>query len=240
MKKLFLIFPVVIAVFSSCVMNVHSADRAVMLEENEAEFMAYTTGNFGGGIGTEFNIGGGLGARLGMSDNFTFGTSADFNFNSVNTSLVDNIFYGQVSLDQKFSVVKDIFAVKIKEGIFINNYFGTVEQNATTGLYEFVSREKIIPFISPSLLFSPEGRLTKKWQLTIGLNSIIGLRYGRTPWTIGGTLLFDYAEKKDKFLTGFELGTGMQTLVNDGEVFYLSLGFFFSKFKKTTPRPPVN
>ncbi len=239
MKKLFLILPIVIAAFSSCVMNIHSADRAVMLEENEVELIAYTTGDVGGGLGTEFNIGAGLGARLGMSDNFTFGISGDFNFNSTNADWVDNIFYGQVSIDQKISVVKDIFAIKVKEGIFINNYFGTVKQNAATGLFEFVSREKIIPYISPSLLFSPEGRLTKKWQLTIGLNSFIGLREGHTPWTLGGTLLFDYAENKDKFLTGFELGGGIQTLVNDGGVIYLSLGFFFSKFKKTTPRPPV-
>ncbi|NOQ74580.1 MAG: hypothetical protein GQ574_21390 [Crocinitomix sp.] len=239
MKKCLLILPIISIILSSCMMNVHSADRAVMLDENEAEILTYATGNVGGGLGTEYNFGTGIGGRIGVTDKFTFGTSADFNINSTKPDWVDRVFYGQISLDQKFSLVKDLFAIKFKEGIFINNYFGTIHKNGSTGLYEFVSQEVVIPYISTSLLISPEGRKTKKWQLTFGLNSFLGLREGHMPWTVGASLLFDYADQKDKFLTGFELGGGIQTIVVDGSVIYLSLGIFFSKFKKTGTRSPM-
>ncbi|MFT5818877.1 MAG: hypothetical protein ACI8ZM_000098 [Crocinitomix sp.] len=239
MIRILFVFLLFGGTLSGCVMNTHSADRAVMLEHNEAEILAYAGGSLSGGLLFEYNVGIGLGGRIGMSDNFMFGASADLNYNSHKPEWVDNILYGQVSIEQKLSIVKDIFAIKLKEGIFINNFYGTISENPTTGLYAFVSQEPVIPYISPSLLISPEGRKTKKWQLTIGLNSTIGLRSGLNPWTVGGSLLFDYADQKDKFLTGFELGGGIQRLVKDGDVVYLSLGIFFSKFKKVTPRPSL-
>jgi hypothetical protein len=224
---------IVALIISSCAMNVHSVDRAVMLEKKETETVVYSGVNIVGGIATEYNLGLGLGGRIGITDNFTFGASADINYNSREKQWVDHIFYGQVSIEQKFALVQDIFAIKFKEGIFLNNYFGTIKKSEATGQYEFVRREVVIPYLSPSIYISPEGRKeNKKWQLTIGFNSIFGLRSGLEPWTVGTSLLFDYSGNKSKYLTGFELGGGVQRLVLDGEVIYLSVGLFFSSFKK--------
>ena len=210
MRLKLLLIGIFAAFISSCGMNVHSVDRAVMLEKKETETVVYAGANAIGGIAAEYNIGLGLGGRIGITDNFTFGTSVDFSYNSRQKQWVDHIFYGQVSIEQKVALVQDIFSIKFKEGIFLNNYFGTIKKSEVTGQYEFVRKEVVIPYLSPSIYISPEGRKeNKKGQLTIGFNSIFGLRGGLEPWTVGTSLLFDYSGNKSKYLTGFELGGGV-------------------------------
>jgi hypothetical protein len=95
MKKRLLVIIVSVGLLSSCMMSANSLDRAVMLEKNEAEYMVYGSGN-AGGYAPEYNIGMGFGARIGMADRFTFGGSADLNYNSTKPQWVNHILYGQV------------------------------------------------------------------------------------------------------------------------------------------------
>jgi len=216
----------------SCTSTVHLADRAIMLEKKEHEVLVY-----GGGQKAQvnYNYGGGFGYRYGISNDFTFGVEMDINHNTITPSWLTKNNYGHIAVQEKFSLVKDIFALKMIEGIYINNFFGEIVTNPVTNKKELLSHEYVIPYIESYFILTPEKQKNKsKFTTTYFLSSGVGYRQtsNQIPWRIGIGLSKDYKMKSSKYLFGFEAIYGAQWLQKKGGSAYLQVNIYFSLFNR--------
>lgn len=219
-------------VLQGCTINMHTTDRAIMLEKGRTEWV---TGGTGSGGFFDGNLGAGTGFRVGVNDKITLGIRGDINISSASADWAPNVYYGKLNLEQKFSLfpnqIPDRLAFKMIEGYYWNNFTGTAQLNSETGDYELINPKPYVPYLGGELLFTPEDN--RPPFTTIVLRASTGFFDYHTALQSGLAVVFDFTKNNfDRHAVILEFGGSLQYILDSRTAWAFHVGLSYSLFSK--------